>query len=235
LEVPETRTSHLAFHLEVKLRLEEITGMPCLSQRYSAVNRQQLRELGVRAIVLSGAAVDFWEYHDGAFDELKEIIREARWPILGFCAGHQLIALAHGAEVAPMRRLEPWETDVTELSAPGYLKEWGFTAVDVLRPDPILEGLGNPPTFLEVHYCEVKQVPPGFAVLASTDDCPIQMIKQVGKPVYGTQFHPEAYTEWPHDQRNTLVTLVNPNGHEKAQPDGKRLIENFFRVAGVIA
>jgi GMP synthase (glutamine-hydrolysing) len=225
----------MAFHLDVKLKLEEIAGVPCLHQRYSKVNRQLLRDLGIRAIVISGNAVGFEEFPSDAFDEITEIIREAEWPILGFCGGHQLIGLAHGSRVAPMRRLRPGERDVTDLSGPGYLKEWGFMAVDLVGDDPILDGLGPTPVFLEVHYCEIKDLPPGFRVLASTPDCPIQIMKRTGKPVYGAQFHPEAYTETPYDRRNPLVTLVYSEGHEEAYPAGRRLIENFFRIAGVKA
>ena len=38
-----------------------------------------------------------------------EVIHEASQPILGVCGGHQQIALAYGAPVALMERLEPGE------------------------------------------------------------------------------------------------------------------------------
>jgi GMP synthase-like glutamine amidotransferase len=141
--------------------------------------------------------------------------------------------MAHGASVAPMRRLRPGEPEVTTLSGPGYLKEWGFMAVDVVGDDPIFDGLGPSPVFLEMHYCELKELPPGFQLLASTADCRLQVIRQAGKPVYGTQFHPEAYTETPDDRRNTLVNVIYPDGHARSRPGGRRLIANFFRMAGI--
>jgi GMP synthase-like glutamine amidotransferase len=136
--------------------------------------------------------------------------------------------------VAPMRRLRPGETDVTDLSAPGYLKEWGFMAVDVASADPLFDGLGVSPVFLEAHHSEVKEIPPGFQVLASSKDCPIQALKQNGKLVYGVQFHPESYTERVNDRRNPLVNLIYPEGHARAEVAGRGLIANFFRIAGVL-
>ena len=106
--------------------------------------------------------------------------------------------------------------------------------VEVVEADPILEGLGPSPVFLEVHYCEVKELPAGFQLLASSRDCPIQVMKRLDKPVYGTQFHPEGYTEAPHDRRNSLVNLVYPGGFPEACADGRGLLANFFRIAAIL-
>jgi GMP synthase-like glutamine amidotransferase len=133
-----------------------------------------------------------------------------------------------------MRRLRPGEPDITDLSAPGYLKEWGFTAVQVLEDDPIWTGLGSSSVFLEVHSYEVKDTPDGFQALASTPDCPIQALKRLDRLVYGTQFHPEAFTESAFDRRNPLVNLVYPEGYPEAFPQGRELIATFFRLAGIL-
>jgi GMP synthase (glutamine-hydrolysing) len=234
LENPENRLAHLAYCMDVKLKVEALTGRPCLVQRYPDVTRHQLRGLGIAALLISGNAADWYRYGREELAELCDLIREAEWPILGFCGGLQLIALAHGSNTAPMRRLRPGEPDVTTLSAPGYRKEWGFMPVDVVDPDPIFDGLGAPPMFLQVHYCEVKELPPGFRLLASSKDCAIQAIRRNDGPVYGVQFHTEGYTEEPHDRRNPLVNLVYPEGYPEARPDGRDLLANFFRIAGVL-
>jgi GMP synthase-like glutamine amidotransferase len=233
LASPDTRHSHLSWCMDVKLKLEEISGFPCIVQRYRDVSYQRLRDLGVAAVVISGNAAGFEEYEENAFVELQEIIRQADWPIIGFCGGLQLIAMAHGAPVAPMRRLRPGEPESTTLSGPGYLKEWGFMPVDVVEADPIFDGLGPSPVFLEAHYCEVRQLPLGFEALASSHDCRIQVMKQFDKLVYGTQFHPEGYTEGPRDRRSSLVDLVYPGGYPEARPAGRGLLANFFRIAGI--
>jgi GMP synthase-like glutamine amidotransferase len=235
LTLRQNRLEHYGYIMDVKLKLEALSGQPCLVQRYCDATLAGLRDLGLRALVISGNATGFEQYGPDPFTEMHRIICAAEWPIIGFCGGHQLIAMAHGVEVGPMRRLRPGEPDITDLSGPGYLKEWGFKPVSVVADDPILNGLGPAPEFLEVHYWEVKQVPPGFRLLASTDDCRVQLMRRADRPVYGTQFHPEAYTATPNDQRNELVNLIYPTGHDRAAPDGRALLANFFQTTGVAA
>jgi GMP synthase-like glutamine amidotransferase len=234
LEGPENRASHLAYCMDVKLKVEEMTGRPCLVQRYQDVAQGRLTELGIEALLIGGNATDWQNYDHKDLATLKEMVRKAECPILGFCGGLQLIAMTYGATVAPMRRLRPGEPDATTLSAPGYLKEWGFMPVDVVKADPIFGGQGESPVYLQVHSCEVKEVPLGFRVLASSKDCWIQVLKQIDKPVYGTQSHPESYTEAPNDRRNPLVNLVYPEGYPRAQIAGRELMANFFRIAGIL-
>jgi len=214
LRDPEKRKTHLTRMMNHKLKLEEISGQPCLVERYPRVSGERLRQWGIKALFISGNEADWEEYGEGDFAELHHIIRTADLPILGFCGGHQLIAMAHGAPLGPMRRLREGEDDPLEGYQPGWLKEWEFTPVRVLRPDPLFDGLGEEPVFFEAHYWEVKEVPPGFEVLAATDECRIQAIKHQEKLIYGTQFHPEEYTE--------------------EQADGRTLIANFCRLAGVL-
>ncbi len=235
LQVRQNRLEHYAYIMDIKLKLEALSGQPCLVQRYSDVTLAGLRDVGIRALLISGNATGFDAYGQNPFAEMYQIIRAAEWPILGFCGGHQLIAAAHGVEVGPIRRLRADEVDITDLSGPGYLKEWGFMPVQVAGDDPILDGLSASPTFLEVHYWEVKQMPPAFRLLASTPDCQVQLMRQNDRPVYGTQFHPEAFTEWPNDQRCELVNLVYPSGYDRAAPDGRQLLVNFFHIAGLLA
>ncbi|HID87391.1 MAG TPA: hypothetical protein EYP55_08445 [Anaerolineae bacterium] len=221
LQDPEKRSAHLARCMEVKLRLEETSGQACLVQRYWRVTRQRLGEWGVRALIISGNETDWAEYGEAdrsaggsrrSLAEMCRIIRSAELPIIGFCGGCQLIAMAHGAPLGPMRRLEEGEDDPHPDVAPGYFKEWGFTPVRVLQSDPLFDGLGEEPMLWEEHYWEVKEVPPAFEVLASTDACRIQAIRHAGKLVYGVQFHPERYTQ--------------------EHADGRKLLINFFKVAG---
>lgn len=235
LQNRQYRLEHHAYIMDVKLKLEALSRQPCLVQRYCDTSLEALRSLGVRALAISGNATAYEDYGPDAFAELYRIIRAAEWPIIGFCGGHQIIALAHGVEVGPMRRLRPGEADVTDLDAPGYLKEWKFMPVSVTSPDPLLDGLGPAPTFLEMHYCEAKQLPPGFRLLAATSDCEVQLMRQEDRPVYGAQFHPECYTEWPNDQRCEKVNIVYPSGYDRAAPDGRKLLMNFFQIAGLHA
>ncbi len=217
---PEKRPGLLVRGMEVKLRLEEISGQPCLLQRYARVTRQRLEEWGIRALVISGCGADWSEYSEADLAEMYRIIRAADVPILGLCGGHQLIAMAYGAPLGTLRLLDEREEDVYPSVGPGYYKEWDFTPVRVVKADAIFADLGEEPVFVEAHYWEVKKVPPGFELLASTDVCRIQAIKHTDQLVYGTQFHPECY--YLSEEEETL------------RYDGRKLLANFFRLAGVL-
>jgi len=60
------------------------------------------------------------------------------------------------------------------------------------------------------HYCEVKKLPPGFELLASSGHCRIAAMRHRDRPLYGTQFHPEGYDR--------------PFFH------GRTVLENFARI-----
>jgi len=233
LQSAEEKAAHQARCADVKRRLEETSGDVCVVQRYRHVTRQWLSESGIRALIISGNVTDWAEYDEAALAEMYHIIRSAELPILGICGGCQLIAMAHGVSLGPMRRLEEGEEDPYEDFAPGYFKEWGFVPMRVLKSDPLFDGLEEEPVFLAAHYWEVKEIPPGFELMASSDTCRIQAIRRVGKLVYGTQFHPEAYTAGQAGRRSWLVNLVYPEGYAEEQADGRRLLVNFFRAAGI--
>ena len=213
LQDPDEKKWNYAHCTEIQIKLEELSGQTCLVQRLSRVTRERLEEWGIQALIISGNSADWKDYGEGELDEMLTIIRKAKLPILGFCGGHQLIGMAHGAPLGPMRRLREGEEDPAPYQ-PGYFKEWNFLPVRVTHSDPLFEGLSDEPVFFEAHYWEVKDVPAGFTNLAATDECPIQTLKRHDKLVYGTQFHPEAF-----DAEHT---------------DGQQLIANFFRLAGII-
>ena len=218
---------------DVRRRLEEIAGHRCLLKRYDDVTPDWLASSDIQALILSGN-VTAWDAYDPVdLQPLMEIVRGASLPILGLCGGLQFIALAHGVDVGPMRELRPSEEDVSDGFGTGYLKEWGFTPVQVLRSDPLFAGLESP-IFLEAHYWEVREAPFGFELLASTDVCRVQALRQIGTLVCGTQFHPEAYVAKPARRRNWLVNLVYPDGYTQNQLDGRRFLINFFREADIL-
>jgi GMP synthase-like glutamine amidotransferase len=55
--------------------------------------------------------------------------------------------------------------------------------------------LGLPQTMMKrcTHYCEVKALPPGFEMLASSGHSKIAGMRHAEKPLHGIQFHSEAY------------------------------------------
>jgi len=222
---------------DVRRRLEVCSGTRCVARRYWEITERWLDSQGAVALILGGNVTDWGAYDQARLEPLMRIVRAASLPILGLCGGLQFIALAHGFDVGPIRTLAPGEDDAGASFGAGYLKEWGYTEVDVLADqDPIFDGLtesGEPPIFLEAHYCEVKAVPEGFELLASTPMTPVQAFRRTGTLVYGTQFHPEAYIAQPDDADNCLIRQVYPDGYAGRQPAGRRFLMNFFRTAGI--
>jgi GMP synthase-like glutamine amidotransferase len=205
--------SRLAEMLRHKLRFEDISGRPCLIQHYTRVTAERLAAWDVRGLLLSGNVTD-WEHYDmTTFAELDRIIREGEWPILALCGGLQLIALLYEAPCGPMGVLPVGVADPDPNYHPGMLKEKGYYPVRVLDADPLFDGLSEQPVFSQWHYWELKAVPPGFMRLAESDLCRIQAIRHERRPVYGTQFHPESYSE--------------------EHSEGRRLLSNFFRICGL--
>jgi len=213
-ESPEAQANHIARRFDIAQRLEEASGDICYMQHFLKLSADKLLRNNVRAVAISGNGTDWWEYDFDDFKELLKIVREMTIPTIGFCGGHQLIGMACGAPADAMRPLRPGESDLMPGYHPGMFKESGFHDVQILRPDPLLEGFGESVNVCESHYWELKELPEGFLLLASTPECRIQAIRHRDKPLYGTQFHPEAYDD--------------------AHPQGKEILKNFFKVAGLL-
>lgn len=116
-----------------------------------------------------------------------------------------------------MRLLKPGEPVTNPDYHPEYFMERGFYTLELTesgRTDPLFEGIDQNTQVYESHYCEIKTLPSEFELLASTGECRIQAMKHKNRSLYGVQFHPEDY-------------LINP----ERLTDGKRLLENFFRIA----
>lgn len=188
------------------------SGVPCEAIFYQQVNWDLAHQKNIKGIAISGNITDWAEYDFKTFQPLFDLVKSGEFAVIGFCGGHQLIGLMYGARCDAIRKLKPGETDQGGF-APGWFKEVGYMPAHVVMGDPIFEGLGHDPIFFESHYWELKEVPKGFELLASTDNVPVTAIKHRDYPIYGTQFHPEV------------------NSVENR--DGFTLLENFFRTTGI--
>jgi GMP synthase (glutamine-hydrolysing) len=209
-EQPELWEKSLAGRLKYKYRLEEVSGDVCLIVHYTRLSLDLLRQLKVRAVVVSGCRTDFEHYAEERLAGLRAVYREAAWPTLAFCGGMQLLAQTYGAKIGPLGPLSPGAPDPYEGAyIPGVKQERGFMPVRVRPVHPLFSGLDPQPVFFQSHYWEVKTVPTGFHLLAETDLCPIQAIAHTERPIFGVQFHPEQYNA--------------------EHLDGRRVLENFFK------
>jgi GMP synthase (glutamine-hydrolysing) len=136
------------------------------------VSADWVRDWAPRGIILSGGPSSVY---DADVPTLDPALLELGVPVLGICYGMQLIAQLRGAEVRPGRR------------------EYGRAEIRVTRPDDLFAGFeaGEAVTVWASHGDHVDEPPPGFDVLASTQDLPVAAFRHADAPVFGVQFHPE--------------------------------------------
>ena len=177
--------------------------------QYTRLIARRLRELGAFSVILPGTA------------SLKEILAHnpqavvlsggpasvqdpsaprpdpklfsSGLPILGICYGMQLLAQHFGGEVERGRR-----------------REYG-KAILTRHEGPLFRGLDGEVQVWMSHSDTVTAPPPGWQVVAETEECPIAAIASPDGRLHGVQFHPE---------------VVHT-------PQGKRILDNFLALAGV--
>lgn len=162
---------------EMGRKVEKISGMPFVVKRYYEVNLQYLTDHPEIKAVISGGCNSKWDdlYFD-IFEGEFEIFREAKIPILGICAGLQLMAMAY---------------DVGVRRADFGKEERFFQEIDIVKDSILTHGLQKPLYAFLFHTCYVTELPEGFELLMSTRKIPIQAMKKIDEHKYGIQFHPE--------------------------------------------
>lgn len=166
-----------------------------LTEPFGGVSMDRVRDLSPSHIILSGQSHPWDDYSAESLRGVFEVILQAPQPILGVCGGHQQIALAYGAPVALMERLEPGE------GYEGAKRERGYHEVETTGAG-LFKDLPDRITVWHSHCDEVKQLPPAFECTASNKTCRIQAMQHENRPLFGVQFHPELFSaEFPVGQR----------------------------------
>ena len=178
-------------------------GVEILTEPYRSVSLKRVNSLRPTHIILSGQSHPWTKYSAESLAGVFELIKKARQPILGVCGGHQQIALAFGAPVDLMERLEPGE------GYEGARRERGYSPVETSSTG-IFKDLPKHLTVWHSHCDEVKGLPRGFRRTASNEACSIQAMEHTGRPLFGVQFHPELFDD--------------------AHPDGQQVLRNFLAI-----
>jgi len=152
-------------------------------ERVSAINP--------KGFILSGGPASVYE--PGA-PMAPAYVYESKRPVLGICYGMQVITHQLGGKVAP-----------------GTKKEYGHSVLHQNDSEASLfRGLPTSTPVWMSHGDRIEAMPPGFKILAFTDNSPIAAMGD-GQGIIGLQFHPEvAHT-----------------------PQGKEILRNFlYQVCG---
>jgi GMP synthase (glutamine-hydrolysing) len=176
-------------------------GVEILTEPYHSVSLKRLKKLDPSHIVLSGQSHPWDQYSQASLAGVFEVIKKAPQPILGVCGGHQQIALAYGAPIDLMARLEPGE------GYEGAKRERGYFPVKT-SDGALFKDLPNEITVWHSHFDEVKQLPKGFRCIATNDTCPIQAMEHTARPLFGVQFHPELFDEHHPQGRQILLNFL---------------------------
>ncbi|HYJ84668.1 MAG TPA: gamma-glutamyl-gamma-aminobutyrate hydrolase family protein [Pyrinomonadaceae bacterium] len=179
-------------------------GAEILTEPFHAVSLKRVKSLKPSHIILSGQSHPWDQYSQESLSGVFEVIKKARQPTLGVCGGHQQIAIAYGAPVDLMARLEPGE------GYEGAKRERGYFPVETNRKG-IFKGLPSVIDVWHSHFDEVKKLPKGFVSAASNETCPIQAMQHNERPLFGVQFHPELFDD--------------------EHPHGRQVIESFLAMS----
>ena len=138
-----------------------------------------VKDFAPKGIVLSGSHMSAYEE---STDRAPAAVFELGVPVLGICYGMQTMAQQLGGKVEG-----------------GHTREFGYAEVRARGHTRLLEGIEDRRNeeghgLLNVwmsHGDKVVDVPPGFKVMASTENCPIAGMADEARGYYGVQFHPE--------------------------------------------
>ena len=127
-----------------------------------------------QAIILSGGPASVTESHT---PRAPQLVFEMGVPVLGICYGEMTMSAQLGGAVEA-----------------GHSREFGRADIKVERESPLLAGLGEvgarEPVWMS-HGDKITAIPPGFAVVATSDGSPFAVIADEKRRFYGVQFHPE--------------------------------------------
>src|SRR5215475_13373361 len=168
-------------------RLRE-AGVYCEIQPFQSVDQAKLKQFKPKAIVLSGGPASVIE---GEAPQADPAIFQAEVPVLGICYGEQTMAHVLGGAVEG-----------------GHHREFGRAELEVKKDSALFDGVWKPGDKRQVwmsHGDRVTRLPPGFQVIAVSENAPFAAISDEARQYYAVQFHPEVMHT----------------------PDGAKLLRNF--------
>ncbi|MDC1174592.1 gamma-glutamyl-gamma-aminobutyrate hydrolase family protein [Bacteriovoracaceae bacterium] len=165
-----------------------------------------------KKIIIFGSASNVEERLDWHEELAKEISRnlEQGVPVMGICFGHQLMADFYGGKVDfnPHRKMEDGHRKVT------FEKDWmSFKKGDVLK-------------LFKRHEQQITHLPDCFEVIASSPECPFDIVKHKTLPYFSCQTHPEASQDF---LDHNIDLEIDSLTKEEVFKNGIKLIAEFLK------
>ena len=134
---------------------------------------EDIKAMGnVKGVIFSGGPNSVYE--EDAF-KVDPAIFDMGIPVLGICYGMQLMTDHFGGKVIPADE-----------------REYGRSDIEILDLDtPMFKGLSDIETVWMSHGDKITEIPAGFNVTATNDNCPVAAFANTAEKFYGVQFHPE--------------------------------------------
>ena len=193
------------------------------------ITADEVRAMAPSAIILSGGPASVYAEDAPKID--PEVLNLGI-PVLGFCYGHQTIAINCGGVVghtekgeygpATLERVDFYDSiNVSRFDA--ELQPRGDMAPiksdicqikDRTLQSDLLKDTPDEQTVWMSHRDAVTTLPEGFRVIASTETCPVAAMECAERKIYSTQFHPEVkHTQYGNQMLSNF--LFNICGLEK--------------------
>ncbi|HIR91391.1 MAG TPA: glutamine-hydrolyzing GMP synthase, partial [Candidatus Limicola stercorigallinarum] len=141
------------------------------------ISADEVRALQPAALILSGGPASVYAEDAPSIDPA---IFDLGLPVLGFCYGHQIMAVTLGGEVAHSE-----------------VGEYGPATIEREETSTLFNATPMEQTVWMSHRDAVSRVPEGFVVTSHTAVCPVASMECAERKLYATQFHPEVrHTEF---------------------------------------
>ena len=165
-------------------------GVYCEIWPFNAADEARIKAFAPKGIIMSGSPASVTEENS---PRAPAAIFTMNLPLFGICYGQQTMVEQLGGKVES-----------------GHHREFGRAFIDVSKPCGLYDGVWEQGAREQVwmsHGDRVTQLPPGFEVVAQSQNAPFAVVADESRHFYGVQFHPE---------------VVHT-------PHGAKLVNNFVR------